>query len=90
MSGSPPVSETLPLSAPPAPVLRIEFDVVRGGCHAGVSASVAPGSLLRAALRSVGLPPEGCAVLLDGVPLPLDTKLEGPARFEVLLAFSGG
>jgi sulfur carrier protein ThiS len=51
---------------------------------------VAPGTLVRAALRSVGHSPEGCAVLVGEVPIPLDTPIDRPMRLTVVPTFSGG
>jgi sulfur carrier protein ThiS len=87
-----PVPETLPLSASRSPPLvSVEFDVARGR-QAGpvVTLSVPLGTPLREALRSLGHAPEGCAVLLDGASVPLDLRIERPARFTVVPTFSGG
>ncbi|MCI4362073.1 MAG: hypothetical protein L3J77_02625 [Thermoplasmata archaeon] len=48
------------------------------------------GTRLRDVLRDQGHAPEGSAVLLDGHPVPLDTRIERPVRFTVVPTFSGG
>jgi sulfur carrier protein ThiS len=45
---------------------------------------------VRSALRSLGHFPEGSAVLLEDVPIPLDTPIDGPVRLVVVPTFSGG
>jgi sulfur carrier protein ThiS len=85
--GLPPPTEGLPLSVSP---LLVRFDVTRGGSVETREISVASGTRLRAALRAVGLSPEGCAVLLDETPVPLDTPMESAQRYTVVPTFSGG
>ncbi len=81
---------SLPLSAsPPAPV-TIELEVARAGRSIRHRLEVPPGTLVRAALKQIGEAPEGCAALLDEVPIPLDTPLEAPTRLVVVPTFSGG
>ncbi len=84
-----PAPETLPLSASPKTV-SVMVEVTRGGSVDRRRIRVAPGTLVRAALRSVGQSPEGSAVLLNEVPIPLDTPIEGPMRLTVIPTFSGG
>jgi sulfur carrier protein ThiS len=87
-----PVPETLPLSASPSPrFVSVEIDVARGRKHAAlVTLPVEVGTPIRQLLRSLGHAPEGSAVLLDGVAIPLDTRVERAARFTVVPTFSGG
>jgi len=51
---------------------------------------VAPGTPVRELLKRVGEAPEGCAVLWDDTPLPLDTPVERAVRLVVVPTFSGG
>ncbi len=48
------------------------------------------GTEVRALLRASGQPAEGCAVLVDGVPWPLDRRVETDVELTVLPTFSGG
>jgi sulfur carrier protein ThiS len=82
-------SEILPLSASPAKV-RISVEVARAGAVRRRSVAVVPGSLVRDALRAVGQAPEGCAVTIDGVSVPLDLPVEPGVRLVVVPTFSGG
>jgi len=41
-------------------------------------------------VRQVGQRAEGCAVLVDGTSVPLDTAVDGPIRLTVIPTFSGG
>jgi sulfur carrier protein ThiS len=82
--------ETLPLSAPPVPQIRVEFEIARAGRSETRIAEVAEGTLLRVALRSVGLAGEGSAVLDGERPVPLDTPLSRAHRLTVVPTFSGG
>lgn len=87
-----PVPETLPLSASPSPApIRVEVVVARGA-RSGPAAVVwvAPGTAVRTVLRNCGHAPEGSAVLVDGTPIPLDTRIEAPTRLTVVPTFSGG
>jgi sulfur carrier protein ThiS len=81
--------ETLPLSASPTPVL-VTIEITRGGSVERTQIRVAPGTLIRAALRSTGHAPEGSAVLIEEVPVPLDTPIDQPVRLTVVPTFSGG
>jgi sulfur carrier protein ThiS len=51
---------------------------------------VATGTKVRVILRESGHAPEGSAVLVDGVSIPLDTPVERPVRLTILPTFSGG
>lgn len=85
------VPETLPLSASPPPLVEVEISVARGTRQGPRQVvSVAPGTLVRAVVRQLGHSPEGCAVLQDGVAIPLDTPIERPVRLIVVPTFSGG
>ncbi|HXQ93620.1 MAG TPA: MoaD/ThiS family protein [Thermoplasmata archaeon] len=48
------------------------------------------GTSVRALLRQLGHPPEGSAVLVGGVSVPLDTPIDSPMRLVVVPTFSGG
>jgi sulfur carrier protein ThiS len=84
-----PAPETLPLSASPT-LVTVVFDVTRGASVETKEIQVLPGTLVRVALRSIGHAPEGSAVLVDEMPVPLDTVITGPLRFTVIPTFSGG
>ncbi len=87
-----PVPEALPLSASPAPSgIRVEVSVARGRSNAPPSVHWVPnGTSVRALLRQLGHPPEGSAVLVGGVSVPLDTPIDSPMRLVVVPTFSGG
>ncbi len=85
----PPPPETLPLSASPT-TIPVTIEVTRGGSVERRSLEVAPGTLVRTALRSFGQAPEGSAVLVDDRPIPLDTPIDAPVRLTVIPTFSGG
>ena len=87
--GLPPATGNLPLSAS-ARTLRVEVEIARGGRTRPVEVAVAPGTLVRAVLRESGEAPEGCAVLIEGTPVPLDTPIERSLRLTVVPTFSGG
>ena len=82
-------SETLPLSAS-SPRVRITVELVRAGTSELRRLSVPPGTAVRVMLRTLGRPAEGSAVLVEDVPVPLDTPIDRPTRFTVLTTFSGG
>ncbi len=86
---SPGATESLPLSASPGRI-RVVLEVTRGGSVDRHEVDVPIGSPVRTALRQIGRAAEGCAVLLDGTPIPLDTPLEEPLRLIVVPTFSGG
>ena len=81
--------DTLPLSASPTTV-RVVLEVTRGGSVEQRTLWVAAGTLVRTALRSAGHAPEGSAVLIAEVPIPLDTPIDRPVRLTVVPTFSGG
>ncbi len=87
--GNPATPETLPLSAP-SRVIDVDVEIVRAGRSVRRRLTVPSGSLVREALRPLGLAPEGCAVLVDGTSIPLDTRLTAPVRLTVVPTFSGG
>ena len=80
--------EHLPLSA--SPDVRVEVEVARAGRSVVHERRVAPGTLVKQVVRSVGEAPEGAAVLVDGVSVPLDTPIDAPLRLVVVPTFSGG
>ena len=82
--------EALPLSASPAPIVRLTIVHTRAG-RADVSVlDVRAGTPVREALRHLGHAPEGCAVLDGERPLPLDHPIEESCRLTVIPTFSGG
>ena len=83
-----PVPGSLPLSAS-SPV-RVEVEVARAGGSKSFERDVPVGTLVRAVVRAVGEAPEGSAVLVDGVSVPLDTPITTPLRLTVIPTFSGG
>ena len=83
-------AEHLPLSASPSATVRIEFEIARAGRSVTHHVEVPAGSSLRVALRSIGQPPEGCAVLEGDQPVPLDLPLHAAGRFTIVPTFSGG
>jgi sulfur carrier protein ThiS len=85
--GSPPTADNLPLSAPS---LAIEIEVVRAGRSEVHHLDLPCGTLVRDAVRRIGLAPEGTAVLIDETPVPLDLPLDRPLRLIVVPTFSGG
>jgi len=87
--GLPPAAGHLPLSASPSPV-RVDVEVVRSGRSRLSHQEVPVGTLVRAVVRQAGESPEGCAVLEDETPLPLDTPIERPLRLTLIPTFSGG
>lgn len=89
MRNNEPAPETLPLSAPPTTFV-VDIELTRGASVERQRLHVAPGTLVRAALRSAGHAPEGSAVLVDETPIPLDTPIDGPMRLTVVPTFSGG
>ena len=89
--GAAPAAESLPLSASPTtPMVRVDVEVVRSGRTRRSHVDVPPGTLVRAVVREAGESPEGCAVLRDETPLPLDLPIDGPVRLTVVPTFSGG
>jgi sulfur carrier protein ThiS len=82
--------ETLPLSASLPERIFIEFEIARAGRSESVRVEVAAGSSLRAAIRTLGHAPEGCAVLDGERPLPLDTPIVRSTHLTLVPTFSGG
>ena len=87
-AGTPPTPEILPLSA--SGLVRVEVSVVRGGRSAPASLTVPAGTPVRRILRLAGHAPEGCAVLVNGIPWPLDRPVDHDLALDVLPTFSGG
>jgi sulfur carrier protein ThiS len=83
----PPTADNLPLSAPS---LSIEIEVVRGARSELHHLQLPTGTLVREAVRKIGLAPEGTAVLDGETPVPLDLPLDRPLRLIVVPTFSGG
>ena len=81
--------ETLPLSASP-PTLDVVVEVTRAGRTTRHLVQLAPGASVRDALRAVKEAPEGCAVLDNARPMPLDEPIAGPCTLTVIPTFSGG
>ena len=87
--GSTPPAETLPLSASSS-LLHVAVEVTRGGRVRQSEFDVTAGTTIRSILRRAGEIPEGCAVLIDETPVPLDAPVERPLRLTVVPTFSGG
>jgi sulfur carrier protein ThiS len=83
-----PAPEPLPLSA--SATVSVEVEVARGPSPSVQVRAVAPGTRVKELVRSVGEAPEGSAVLIDGVSVPLDTPVDRPVRLVVVPTFSGG
>ncbi len=83
-----PPPERLPLSA--SPPLEVEVEVARAGRSQRYRRLVPAGTLVKQLVREVGESPEGSAVLVDGVSIPLDTPLTAPTRLVLVPTFSGG
>jgi sulfur carrier protein ThiS len=81
--------ENLPLSASSAR-LPLVVELTRASTVARRRLTVATGTTVKDVLRNLGEPPEGCAVMIDSVPVPLDTPLDRPTRLVVVSTFSGG
>ncbi len=83
-----PAPEALPGRAP-SPV-RLEVEIARAGRTSSRVLEVPPGTLVRTVLRQLQLAPEGSAVMIGGVSVPLDTPVETPLKLLVVPTFSGG
>lgn len=81
--------ETLPLSASPA-FVSIEVVVERAAARRSVRVELPASARVRDALRLAGHAPEGSAVFVDGVSVPLDAPLPRDGRLTVVSTFSGG
>jgi len=68
----------------------VEVEVERAGRPARHSRQVPTGTLVKEIVRSVGVAPEGAAVLVEGVSVPLDTPVVRPLHLVVVPTFSGG
>lgn len=82
--------EILPLSASPTPLIRVEFEIVRGRGSTLRVVEVSAGTPLRSALKQLDQSPEGAAVLDGETPLPMDTVLLHSCSLTVIPTFSGG
>jgi len=71
-------------------LVRVDIEVARSGHPRRTRLEVAPGTLVRSVVRRAGESPEGCAVLLDETPIPLDTPIDRAVRLTVVPTFSGG
>ena len=87
--GDPPTAEILPLSASP-PVVVVDVEVARSGRSRHVRLEVVRGTMVRDVVREAGETPEGCAVLEEETPVPLDAPVERSVHLTVLPTFSGG
>jgi len=83
-----PVPGSLPLSA--SAQLEVEVEVARAGRSTVHAQMVVAGTLVKEVVRAIGEAPEGSAVLLDGVSIPLDSPIDRPLRLVVIPTFSGG
>ena len=86
---SPRAAGSLPLSAS-LPSVRVVLEITRGSSVDRRDHVVESGTSVRAVLRRAGQPGEGCAVLLDGTPIPLDTPIDRALTLVVVPTFSGG
>jgi sulfur carrier protein ThiS len=71
-------------------MIAVTVEVARGGLTTERVLQVEEGTLVRAVVRSVGVSPEGCAVLVDGVSVPRDLPVTSPIRLTIVPTFSGG
>ena len=83
-----PPPEHLPLSA--SAMVTVEVELVRARGSVVRSQTVARGTLVKELVRAVGQAPEGAAVLVEGVSVPLDEPVDRPMRLVVVPTFSGG
>jgi sulfur carrier protein ThiS len=65
-------------------------EIARAGAHQRRSLAVVRGTLVRDVVRRWGGSPEGCAVLIEDVSVPLDLAIDRPVRLVVVPTFSGG
>ena len=70
--------------------VRLEVEIARAGRTSSHVLEVPPGTLVRTVLRQLQLAPEGSAVMIGGVSVPLDTPVETPLKLLVVPTFSGG
>jgi len=83
-------TETLPLSASAPRTVSVVLELTRAGTVARRRLRLPVGTPVRTALQRIGQAPEGSAVLLDDVPVPLDLPIDRPMRLTVVSTFSGG
>jgi sulfur carrier protein ThiS len=70
--------------------MLVTVDIARGASSTPRTLDLPEGSNVRDAVRAVGLAPEGAAVLHDGRPIPLDTRVTPGIILVVIPTFSGG
>jgi len=70
--------------------VRVEVEVARAGRSTVEERVVPVGTLVKQLVRAVGEVPEGAAVLVEGVSVPLDSPIERPLRLVIVPTFSGG
>jgi len=87
--GTTPTTGSLPLSALPS-LLTVTVEIARAATSAHHAVEVPRGTLVRDVVRSLGVSPEGCMVLVEETPVPLDTPIDAPTRITVVPTFSGG
>ena len=85
-----PGPEILPLSASPPDRVLVRVTIERASRASSQEVWVARGTLVRALLRALGFAPEGSAVLVGGVPWPLDRPIEADVDLVLIPTFSGG
>ncbi len=83
------VPESLPLSASPGS-LEIVVEFLRPPGAPARALRLPAGSTVGDAVRAVGRPLEGSAVLVEGRPVPLDEPVAPRARLVLISTFSGG
>jgi sulfur carrier protein ThiS len=84
----PRATEHLPLSA--SPLLHVVLECSRGGSVEIVELRLTAPASVRTALRAANRAPEGCAVVHQNAPVPLDEPLQDGMRLQVISTFSGG
>ena len=81
-------------SADPSPMAQrsvtVEVEVARPRSPEVLTRDVPAGTLVKELVRAAGQSPEGVAVLIDGVSVPLDLPVDRPLRLVVVPTFSGG
>jgi sulfur carrier protein ThiS len=70
--------------------VEVVVELVRANGTRRLVHRVSAGTPVRSLLRELGQAPEGSAVLVDGISVPLDTPIEGPLRLTIVSTFSGG
>lgn len=90
-SGKTPALPSNPSASPEDPrLLWVEVELLRGARAPPRRLQLPPGSTLRDVVRAVGELAEGCAVLCEGSPQPLDEPLVEGSHLVVVPTFSGG